>query len=37
VPIFSVTRHSGRSTSTLRSAVRLYAGAWKFRRNAGCR
>ena len=30
-PIFSTTRHSGGSTTTLRSAVRLYRGAFELR------
>ena len=30
VPIFSVRRHGGRSTTTIASAVRLYWGAYRF-------
>ncbi|MEA5469624.1 glycosyltransferase family 2 protein [Spirulina sp. 06S082] len=29
VPIFSTSRHSGRSTTNLKSALRLYWGAWQ--------
>jgi glycosyltransferase involved in cell wall biosynthesis len=32
VPIFSKTRHSGRSTTNLRSAYRMYSGAFKLKR-----
>jgi hypothetical protein len=35
VPIFSTTRHSGRSTTNLRSAYNMYAGALEMRRHAG--
>lgn len=31
LPIFSSKRHSGRSTTSLRSAFRLYWGAWRMR------
>jgi glycosyltransferase involved in cell wall biosynthesis len=37
VPIFSTSRHSGKSTTTLTSAWKLYAGAWKLRRSFGRR
>lgn len=32
VPIFSTSRHSGRSTTKLSSAYRMYIGAWNLRR-----
>jgi len=32
VPIFSTARYSGRSTTSLRSAAKLYWTAWQFRR-----
>ena len=32
VPIFSTRRYGGRSTTTLKSAVRMYWGAWTLRR-----
>lgn len=32
VPIFSSRRHGGKSTTRLRSAVKMYVGAWKLRR-----
>jgi glycosyltransferase involved in cell wall biosynthesis len=32
VPIFSTRRHGGRSTTGCATAVRLYLGAWRFRR-----
>jgi glycosyltransferase involved in cell wall biosynthesis len=32
VPIFSSRRHGGKSTTSLRSAVRLYVGAYRLRR-----
>ncbi len=32
VPIFSTTRHSGGSTTSLRSAYRMYAGAFELKR-----
>jgi glycosyltransferase involved in cell wall biosynthesis len=32
VPIFSKTRHSGRSTTNLRSAYRMYTGAFELKR-----
>ncbi len=34
VPIFSSRRHGGKSTTTLMSAVRMYAGAYRLRRAA---
>jgi glycosyltransferase involved in cell wall biosynthesis len=34
VPIFSSRRHGGKSTTTMRSAVRLYWGAYQLWRNA---
>lgn len=37
VPIFSTSRHSGRSTTTLMSAWRMYVGAWKLRGSFGRR
>jgi hypothetical protein len=33
VPVFSTTRHSGRSTTNWRSALRMYAGAWRLKRD----
>jgi hypothetical protein len=35
VPIFSARRHSGRSTTGMRSALRMYWGALKLRRQFG--
>jgi len=35
VPIFSHRRHGGRSTTSLRSALRMYWGAYAFWRDAG--
>jgi glycosyltransferase involved in cell wall biosynthesis len=32
IPVFSTRRHGGRSTTTLRSAFRLYVGAWALAR-----
>jgi len=32
VPIFSTRRHGGKSTTGLRSAVKMYVGAWRLRR-----
>jgi hypothetical protein len=32
VPVFSSRRFGGKSTTTLRSAVRMYVGAWKLHR-----
>ncbi len=32
VPVFSSRRYGGKSTTTLRSAVRMYWGAWALRR-----
>lgn len=32
VPIFSTRRHGGKSTTGLRSAVKMYWGAWRLRR-----
>jgi len=33
VPIFSTRRHGGRSTTGLRSAARMYSGAWGLKRS----
>jgi hypothetical protein len=35
VPIFSTRRHGGKSTTGLRSAAKMYAGAWRLRRALG--
>ncbi len=35
VPIISTRRHGGRSTTNLRSAIRLYWGAWRLKRRLG--
>ncbi len=35
VPIFSARRHGGKSTTGLRSAVKMYIGAWRLRRELG--
>jgi glycosyltransferase involved in cell wall biosynthesis len=35
IPIFSHWRHGGRSTTTVRSAIRLYWGAWALRCQRG--
>ncbi len=35
VPIISTRRHGGRSTTNMRSAARLYWGAWRLRRSLG--
>ena len=32
VPVFSTRRHGGKSTTGLRSAVKMYLGAWRLRR-----
>jgi hypothetical protein len=32
VPIFSSRRHGGRSTTSLRSAIKMYLGAYRMRR-----
>jgi hypothetical protein len=34
VPVFSSRRFGGKSTTTLKSAVRMYWGAWSMRRHA---
>jgi dolichol-phosphate mannosyltransferase len=35
VPIFSTSRHSGKSTTSVMSAIRMYVGAWKLRQELG--
>jgi glycosyltransferase involved in cell wall biosynthesis len=35
VPIFSSRRHGGKSTTGLRSAVKMYVGAWRLRQALG--
>ncbi len=35
VPIFSTRRHGGKSTTGLKSAVRMYWGAWRLRKTFG--
>ena len=35
VPVFSTRRHGGKSTTGLRSAVKMYLGAWRLRRALG--
>ena len=34
VPVFSSRRFGGKSTTTLKSAIRMYWGAWSMRRHA---
>lgn len=33
VPLFSETRHGGRSTTNVKSALKMYSGAWRMRKH----
>jgi hypothetical protein len=37
VPIFSTSRHSGKTTTNFGSAFRMYWGAWQMKKRAGAR